>query len=108
MRILHTVLALGLCGSALSGCMNTAEDKDLEGISLAGGNAIAVNTALQVIDPWPAGVQDTDFPVPRRPSRRIDVDRRCDQRRHGRLDLAHAVIARLEQIDTALCKSVEK
>jgi hypothetical protein len=44
--------------------MNTAEDKDLEGISLAGGNAIAVNTALQVIDPWPAGVQDTDFPVP--------------------------------------------
>ena len=25
---------------------------------------MAVNTALQVIDPWPAGVEDTDLTVP--------------------------------------------
>ncbi|WP_306120805.1 MULTISPECIES: hypothetical protein [unclassified Roseitalea] len=48
---------------ALSAC-NTTEDPALEGMVLAGGDAIAHNSALQIIDPWPAGVQDTELRVP--------------------------------------------
>ena len=35
-----------------------------EGLTLGAGDAIARNTALQVIDPWPEGVEDTDLLVP--------------------------------------------
>ncbi|GAB4362204.1 MAG: hypothetical protein Kow0026_25810 [Oricola sp.] len=63
MRVLKTIGAFAVAAAALSGCMS-AEDKELEGISLAGGNAIAINSALQIIDPWPAGVQETDLKVP--------------------------------------------
>lgn len=63
MRVLATIGALAAAATMLSGCLS-AEDKDLEGITLAGGNAIAINSALQVIDPWPANVQDTDLKVP--------------------------------------------
>ena len=55
------VLALG--APLLAGCQ-TAEDKDIEGVTLAAGNAVAYNSALQIIDPWPAGVQDTNIKVP--------------------------------------------
>ena len=48
---------------ATTACQSS-EDVRLEGISLGGGNAIAHNTALQVIDPWPAGVQETNLVVP--------------------------------------------
>lgn len=47
----------------VSGC-TLAEEPELEGITLAGGNAVAHNSSLQIIDPWPAGVQDTDLNVP--------------------------------------------
>ena len=35
-----------------------------EGLTLGAGDAIARNTALQVIDPWAAGVEDTEILVP--------------------------------------------
>jgi hypothetical protein len=35
-----------------------------EGPTLGAGDSIAANTALQIIDPWPAGVEDTDLTVP--------------------------------------------
>lgn len=63
MRVLTTIGALAAAATLLSGCLS-AEDKELEGITLAGGDAIAINSALQIIDPWPAGVQDTDLKVP--------------------------------------------
>ncbi|QKV17785.1 hypothetical protein [Oricola thermophila] len=44
--------------------MSTTEDRDLEGITLGAGNSVAANSALQIIDPWPSGVQDTDLVVP--------------------------------------------
>ena len=48
---------------ALSGC---AKDDALrsEGLTLAAGDSIAVNSSLQIIDPWPAGVEDTELLVP--------------------------------------------
>lgn len=56
------LLAAGLA-FALAGCQST-EDRRVEGLTLDAGDAIATNTALQVIDPWPAGVQNTDLVVP--------------------------------------------
>jgi len=63
MRVLSLIGAFAVAGTMLSGCMS-AEDENLEGITLAGGNAIAINSALQIIDPWPANVQNTDLKVP--------------------------------------------
>mgnify|MGYP006314586291 CR=1 FL=1 len=47
----------------LSGC---AKDDALrtEGLTLGAGDAVATNSALQIIDPWPEGVEDTDLLVP--------------------------------------------
>ncbi len=58
--ILISVLAAGVL---LSSC---AKDDLLrtEGPTLGAGDSIATNTALQIIDPWPAGVEDTDIVVP--------------------------------------------
>lgn len=54
-----------LLGSAafLAGC---AQDDLMrtEGPTLTAGNALAANTALQMVDPWPAGVEDNEFSVP--------------------------------------------
>lgn len=62
MKIITKVHAITFLTVALSGCIS--EDPNLEGITIAGGNAIAHNTALQVVDPWPDGVQNTDLAVP--------------------------------------------
>lgn len=65
MRLSMIMPALALSALALHGC-NTAEDPRVEGVSFGAGDAIAHNSALQIIDPWPAGVQDTDLAVPAR------------------------------------------
>lgn len=57
------ILLTAVASTALAGCM-AAQDDRLEGIALSGGNAIAHNSALQIIDPWPSNVQDTDLKVP--------------------------------------------
>jgi hypothetical protein len=44
-----------------------------EGLTLGAGDAMARNTALQVVDPWPNGVEDTDLLIPNsRPKNKID------------------------------------
>ncbi len=50
-------------GALLSSC---AKEDALrtEGLTLGAGDAVARNTALQVIDPWPAGVEDTELIIP--------------------------------------------
>lgn len=58
--LIITVLA---AGAFLSSCAKDDYART-EGLSLGAGDAMAVNTALQVIDPWPAGVEDTDLTVP--------------------------------------------
>jgi hypothetical protein len=47
----------------LTGC---ASDDYLrtEGLTMTAGDAVARNSALQIIDPWPAGVEDTALDVP--------------------------------------------
>ncbi|RUV40373.1 MAG: hypothetical protein EOQ55_25740 [Mesorhizobium sp.] len=52
-----------LLASALSGC--TSDDYvRTEGVSPAAGNAQASNTAMQMVDPWQYGVQNTRLLVP--------------------------------------------
>jgi hypothetical protein len=59
LQIIGMVVILG----TVVGC---AQDDFLrtEGITLTAGDSVARNTALQVIDPWPARVEDTDIAVP--------------------------------------------
>lgn len=57
-----TVIALVALG-AVAGC-STSETQRLDGITYGVGNALAANTAMQMVDPWQYGVQDTDLDVP--------------------------------------------
>lgn len=59
----NTCLAIMALSAALTGC---AQDDYLrtEGLTEIAGNSVAANTALQVVDPWPEGVEDTDLEVP--------------------------------------------
>lgn len=53
---------LVMCGG-LGGC---AQDDYLrtDGLTVGAGDAIAANTAMQVVDPWQYGVQNTKLRVP--------------------------------------------
>ena len=53
-------LALGCC--AVAGCSETYQRVD--GVTPGAGDAIAANTVMQMVDPWPYGAQDTDLKVP--------------------------------------------
>ena len=57
------LLAAAILAVPLAGC---AQDDYLrtEGLTMTAGDAVAKNSALQVIDPWPAGVEDTSLEVP--------------------------------------------
>ncbi len=59
----HTLIAAAILALALTGC---AQDdfQRTEGLTLTVGDAVAKNAALQIIDPWPAGVEDTSLEVP--------------------------------------------
>jgi len=48
---------------ALAGCMGDGVGRQ-EGVTSGAGNAIAANTVMQMVDPWPPGVEDTDLKVP--------------------------------------------
>lgn len=58
-----TLIAMALVTTTLAACVGPEETLN-EGVTLGAGNAIAHNSALQIIDPWPPGVQDTDLVVP--------------------------------------------
>jgi hypothetical protein len=58
--IILLVLAAGSCAAA--GCSETYQR--LDGVTPGAGDAIASNTAMQMVDPWPYGAQDTDLNVP--------------------------------------------
>lgn len=59
---IQILAACSLALFALSGCV--VENELSEGISYSGGDAIAHNSSLQIIDPWPENVQDTSLVVP--------------------------------------------
>ena len=47
----------------VAGC--TSDDyMRVDGLTPGAGNAIAANTAMQMVDPWQYGVQHTDLDVP--------------------------------------------
>jgi hypothetical protein len=48
--------------SSLVGCNETFQRVD--GLTPGAGDAIAANTAMQMVDPWQYGVQNTDLVVP--------------------------------------------
>ncbi|MCC0031870.1 MAG: hypothetical protein H6890_01830 [Brucellaceae bacterium] len=54
---------LTLGAGALSGCNHDSYQRN-EGVTSYAGNAIAANTAMQMVDPWPEGVGDTDLETP--------------------------------------------
>ena len=60
---LATGFAAAAALMALGGC-TTSETLHHEGVTSYAGNAIAANTALQMVDPWQYGVQDTDLETP--------------------------------------------
>ena len=61
MNLRHLSLALAALG--LSACTTDGVGRD-EGVSSRAGNAVASNTVLQMVDPWPYGVDDTDLETP--------------------------------------------
>ena len=58
-----TIAASIALAGLLTGC---AQDDFMrtEGLTLEAGNAVATNSALQIIDPWPNGVDDTELNPP--------------------------------------------
>lgn len=69
---------------ALSGCLSNV-DARRNGVTDGTGNAIAANTVLQMVDPWPAGVQQTGLRVPsQRPA--TDVTRQLSRSTTGYKD----------------------
>lgn len=61
MNLRHVSLAVAALG--LSACTTDGGGRN-EGVSSRAGNAVASNTVLQMVDPWPYGVDDTDLEAP--------------------------------------------
>jgi hypothetical protein len=53
-------LAAACCAAA--GCSETYHR--VAGVTPGAGDAIAANTVMQMVDPWPYGAQETDLNVP--------------------------------------------
>lgn len=47
----------------LAGCA-TEDVLRYDGVTTSAGDAIAANTAMQMVDPWPYGVEDTRLRTP--------------------------------------------
>lgn len=60
MRAPIAALAVSLL---LAGCQ-TEQALRYEGVTPGAGNAIAANTVMQMVDPWPAGVENTHLATP--------------------------------------------
>ncbi|MEW9805250.1 hypothetical protein [Mesorhizobium marinum] len=59
---LKMTMVLGLAAAG-SGCMSD-ELRRADGLTDGAGESIAANTVMQMVDPWPNGVQDTRLLVP--------------------------------------------
>lgn len=46
----------------VSGCAH--EEPRTDGLTVGLGNSVAHNSMLQIVDPWPQGVDDPDLDVP--------------------------------------------
>jgi hypothetical protein len=59
----NSIVAMAALASLLAGCAQDDFTRT-EGLTLGIGDAVATNSALQIIDPWPAGVEDTALNPP--------------------------------------------
>ena len=71
MSSLRDLILVSIAALAVSGCANNTGVYDPHGyldrrdsIELSAGDANANNIAVQMVDPWPPGVQDTELEVP--------------------------------------------
>lgn len=55
---------LGLSCLCLIGCETTQDPFRFDGVTHGNGDAIAANTAMQMVDPWPRSAAETRFLVP--------------------------------------------
>mgnify|MGYP001797876517 FL=1 len=62
MKTMTSILLVSVSAITLSACTQIFQAND--GVTFGAGNAVAHNTALQVVAPWPGGVQDTNLLVP--------------------------------------------
>jgi hypothetical protein len=63
------ILLPAMTAALLSGCMGDGNQR-IQGLTSGAGNAIAANTVMQMVDPWQAGVEETDLITPaQRPSK---------------------------------------
>jgi hypothetical protein len=63
MRTPVQTIAIAAIAVTLAGCQ-ASDTSRRDGITLANGDAIAANTALQMVDPWPDGVDDVKLKSP--------------------------------------------
>lgn len=63
MKKIASATGMAFAFAALAACNSTAEDPTITKTSSA-GNAIAANTVMQMVDPWPEGVDDTRLKTP--------------------------------------------
>lgn len=54
-------------GVALSAGCATEQTARMDGLTMGAGNAVAANSVMQMVDPWPRGVEDTNLIVPADP-----------------------------------------
>ena len=65
MKYVKQIALVGLAALGASGCTTaTSQSARPEAVTLGAGNAQAANTVLQMVDPWPAGVDDTNLKTP--------------------------------------------
>ena len=57
-------ILLALAALSVAGCQTQTEAIHHEGVYAGAGNAVAANTVMQMVDPWPAGVEDTHLATP--------------------------------------------
>lgn len=58
-----TRLIIFALAASLAGCTSD-QTMRRDGVTPGAGNAIAANTAMQMVDPWMPGVQNTNLRVP--------------------------------------------
>ncbi len=65
MKYAKHIALVGLAALGASGCTTASNHSTRpEAVTLGAGNAQAANTVLQMVDPWPAGVDDTNIKTP--------------------------------------------
>lgn len=60
--LIKSLAALTLVG--LAGCETSQDTFRFDGVTHGNGDAIAANSAMQIVDPWPRTAAQTKFLVP--------------------------------------------